>query len=140
MEIGKMKKKILVMDDDFILLELLKKTLEKAGYDVTAAESRLAAEEALLGLNPDLAILDLIVDEPDSGFIVAHEIKQLYPATPMILLTAALGSTGLQFDAQNREAKSWVVVDKVMDKPVRPEQLLEEIHALLHEPAEAATH
>jgi len=133
-----MKKKILVMDDDFILLELLGKTLEKAGYEVRTAESRPAAEEALLGFKPDLAIMDLIVDEPDSGFIVAHEIKQLYPGTPMLLLTAAQGATGLQFEAQNPEAKSWVVVDKVLDKPVRPEQLLEEIRKLLGEPAEAS--
>ena len=132
-----MKKKILVMDDDFIFLELLRKTLEKAGYEVTTTESRTAAEEALLSLQPDLAILDLIVDEPDSGFIMAHEIRRIYPGTPMILLTAAQGATGILFDTQNQEARSWVIVDKVMDKPVRPEQLLEEIHKLLNEPTES---
>lgn len=133
-----MKKKILVVDDDFDLLEQLKAVLTAAGYEVTAAEGRAAAEEALLKLKPDLAVLDLMMEEKDSGFILSHQIRKLYPDTRLILLTAVAGATGISFAAHNPEAKSWIQVDKILDKPVRPEQLRAEVRRLLHEPSETA--
>jgi CheY-like chemotaxis protein len=130
------KKKILVVDDDFDLLEQLKMVLTAAGYEVTAAEGSKAAEEELLKMKPDLAVLDLMMEEKDSGFVLSHQIKKLYPGTPLILLTAVAGATGVSFNTQNVEAQSWIKVDKILDKPVRPEQLKEEIRRLLNEPSE----
>ena len=108
--------------------------LEAAGYDVVTAEERRTAEKLLLGLKPDIAILELILEEMDGGFVLGYEIKKLYPGTPIIVLTSVIGKTGLSFDAQNPEARSWVPVDKFIDKPARAEQLLEEVKKLLHEP------
>ena len=129
-----MKKKILVVDNDFDLLGQLKAILEAAGYDVVTAEERRTAEKLLLSIKPDIAILELILEEMDSGFVLGYEIKKLYPGTPIIVLTSVLGKTGLSFDAQNPEARSWVPVDMIIDKPARVEQLLEEVKKLLHEP------
>ena len=134
METTKVKKKILVVDRDFVLLGQLKATLETAGYDVTTAEERRAAEKLLFGIKPDLAILELILEETDGGFVLGYEIRKLYPGTPIIILTSVMGKTGLSFEGQNPEARSWVPADRIMDKPVRPEQLLEEVRKLLHEP------
>jgi DNA-binding response OmpR family regulator len=134
METTKVKKKILAVDGDFVLLGQIKAMLETAGYDVTTAEERRAAEKLLLGVKPDLAIMELILEEKDGGLVLGYEIRKLYPGTPIIILTSALGKTGLSFDAQNPEARSWVPADKILDKPVRPEQLLEEVRKLLHEP------
>jgi CheY-like chemotaxis protein len=127
------KKKILVVDDDVDLLEQMKMILKAAGYEVTAAEGRVGGEEAILSMKPDLAILDLMMEEKDSGFVLSHQIKKLYPDLPVILLTAVAGATGLNFSTQRSEAQSWLRVDKIMDKPVRPEQLKEEIRRLLGE-------
>jgi CheY-like chemotaxis protein len=127
------KKKILVVDDDFVLLEQMTAVLTAAGYEVTASEGRAAAEEAILGMKPDLAILDLMMEEKDSGFVLSHQIKQLYPELPVILLTAVTGATGLSFLPQDSDAQSWIQVDKIMDKPVRPEQLKAEVRRLLGE-------
>ena len=127
------RRKILVVDDDPDLLEQVAATLSAEGYDVVAAESRAAAEEAILKSKPDLAILDLMMEEKDSGFVLAYEIKKLYPETPVIMLTAVTGATGLSFASQAPEAHSWTKVDKMMDKPVRPEQLKTEVRRLLHE-------
>jgi DNA-binding response OmpR family regulator len=127
------KKKILVVDDDPDILEQLTVTLAAAGYDVVSAEGRPAAEEAMLKIRPDLAILDLMMEEKDSGFVLSYEIKKLYPDTPVIMLTAVTGATGLSFASQSAEAQSWTKVDKMMDKPVRPEQLKTEVRRLLHE-------
>ena len=128
-----MKKKILVVDDDLDLLEQMKMILTAAGYEVTAAEGRAGGEDAILSMKPDLAILDLMMEEKDSGFVLSHQIKRLYPDLPVILLTAVAGATGLSFNTQRSDAQSWVKVDKIMDKPVRPEQLKEEIRKLLGE-------
>ena len=129
-----MKKKILAVDGDFVLLGQIKAMLETAGYDVTTAEERRTAEKLLLGIKPDLAILELMLEEKDGGLVLGYEIRKLYPGTPIIILTSVMGKTGLSFDAQNPEARSWVPADRILDKPVRPEQLLEEVRKLLHEP------
>jgi DNA-binding response OmpR family regulator len=132
----RVKKKILAVDDDFDLLEQLTAVLTAAGYEVTAADGRAAAEDAILRVKPDLAILDLMMEEKDSGFVLSHQLKKLYPGMPVILLTAVAGATGLSFATQNADARSWIKVDKIMDKPVRPEQLKAEVRRLLGEAPE----
>jgi DNA-binding response OmpR family regulator len=134
METTKVKKNILIVDSDFVLLEQLKVMLEAADYAVTTAEERLTAEKLLLSVKPDLAILELILEEKDGGLVLGYEIRKLYPGTPIIILTSVLGKTGLSFDGQNPEARSWIPADRIMDKPVRSEQLLKEVRKLLHKP------
>jgi CheY-like chemotaxis protein len=127
------KKKILVVDDDLDILEQMTAVLTAANYEVIAAEGRAAAEEAILKTKPDLAILDLMMEEKDSGFVLSHQIKKLFPDMPIILLTAVAGATGLSFAAQRSDEQSWIKVNTILDKPVRPEQLKTEIHRLLGE-------
>jgi DNA-binding response OmpR family regulator len=139
-ELTRVKKKILVVDDDQDLLEQMTSILSAAGYEVVPAEGRAAAEEAMLRIKPDLAIFDLMMEEKDSGFVLSYQIKKLYPDTPVIMLTAVAGATGVSFATQNSEEQAWMKVDKLMDKPVRPEQLKAEVHRLLHETTEDTTH
>ena len=133
------KKVILLADDDPDILEQVTLTLSAAGYEIVPAESRVAAEEAMLTTKPDLAIFDLMMEEKDSGFVLSYHLKKLYPDTPVILLTAVTGATGLSFAAQNPEARSWTKVDKLLDKPVRAEQLKAEVRRLLREENPAPT-
>jgi DNA-binding response OmpR family regulator len=136
MEITRVKKKILVVDDDLDLLEQITAILTAAGYDVTAAEGQAGGEEAILKVKPDLAVLDLMMEEKDSGFVLSHQFKTLYPEMPVILLTAVSGATGLSFLARHADERSWIKVDTIMDKPVRAEQLKAEIRKLLNEEPE----
>ena len=135
-EITRVKKKILVVDDDLDLLEQITAMLTAAGYDVTAAEGQAGGEEAILKVKPDLAVLDLMMEEKDSGFVLSHQFKKLYPEMPVILLTAVSGATGLSFLARHADERSWIKVDKIMDKPVRAEQLKAEVRKLLDEEPE----
>lgn len=132
-----MKKKILVADDDLDILEQLTAILAAAGYEVLSADSRAVAEEMILKTQPDLAVLDLMMEEKDSGFVLSYQLKKLFPQMPIIMLTAVAGATGLSFATQQADAKSWIKVDKMMDKPVRPEQLRAEVRRLLGEEAAA---
>jgi len=134
-----MSTKILIVDDDPDILDQLTLTLSADGYEVISAEGQAAAEEAILKTRPDLAIVDLMMEEKDSGFVLSHQIKKLYPGTPIIMLTAVAGATGVSFATQSTEARSWIKVDKILDKPVRGEQIKAEIRRLLSaEPAGAS--
>ncbi|HXG17768.1 MAG TPA: sigma-54 dependent transcriptional regulator [Methylomirabilota bacterium] len=81
------KAKILVVDDDQSLLNLLKLRLEDADYAVSIAENEseavaLAAEQVY-----DLAVVDLRIGE-ESGIDVLEKLLRIHPALPVILATA----------------------------------------------------
>ena len=88
------QKKILVVDDDIDMLEQVALILKAEGYQVIKAQGQKEGEEALLTTIPDLAVLDLMMENMDSGFVLCHH-------------------------------------DVRMDKPVRPEQLKQEVRRLL---------
>jgi len=135
------QKKILVVDDDIDMLEQVAMILKAEGYQVIQAQGQKEGEEALLSTIPDLAVLDLMMENMDSGFVLCHHVKRLFPETPVILLTAVKATTGLDFNPQSDDAASWVKADVIMDKPVRPEQLKQEVRRLLKvAPVEAAHH
>ena len=71
--------KILVVDDDPDIIEQLTFLLKAEGYQVAAAGGLEEAEQVLLTICPDLAIVDLMMEHKDSGFVLCHEIKKLYP-------------------------------------------------------------
>jgi CheY-like chemotaxis protein len=122
---------ILVVDDDIDLLEQVVLILEAEGHTVVKAQGQKEGEEALLSCLPDLAILDLMMENLDSGFVLCHHVKRLFPECPVILLTAVKSATGLDFTARSKEAATWTKADVILDKPVRPEQLRAEVRRLL---------
>jgi len=130
-------KTILVVDDDLDVVAQLEAILGGAGYEVATASGREEAEELLLTVQPDLAIVDLMMEHMDAGFFLAHNLRKLYPGTPVILLTGVRAVTGLSFAAQSESARSWLKADKVLDKPVRREQLLAEVGRLLKRAGES---
>lgn len=124
--------KLLVVEDDPIFLEDEKMQLEAAGFEVVAADGQNSAREVLKsGAKFDLAVLDLMMEEPDGGFILAYEIKKKDPNMPIIIVTAVSGKFGINFDPTDEEERSWVKADAVLAKPVRMEQLRAEITRLL---------
>lgn len=124
-------KQILLVDDDPDILDQVTIILQGDGFDVLTAGSEAEAEEALLSGKPDLAILDLMMENKDSGFVLCHQIKKLYPELPVILLTAVKAATGISFNGATADARSWVKADCLMDKPVLPETLRREVRSLL---------
>jgi len=125
------KKKILVVEDDIDQLDHLALLLKADGYEVITAQGQVEGEEAILTAIPDLAILDLMMENMDSGFVLCHQIKHLYPDTPVILLTAVRSETGVDFSPQSKGAASWIKADVLLDKPIRPEQLRVEVRRLM---------
>ena len=82
-----MKKKLLLVDDDPDILQVLKANLELYGYEVLLAPTWAAAKGVLDIQFPDLIILDLML--PDgNGIDICKELKKQYPTVPIIMLTA----------------------------------------------------
>ena len=124
-------KKILVVDDDLDIVEQVTMILKKDGHEVHEAGTLTEAEEMLLGVKPDLAIIDLMMEEKDSGFVLCHRIKKLYPGTPVIILTAVKAATGLSFAADSAVQQSWLKADLLLDKPIRAERLRADVGKFL---------
>ena len=124
-------KTILLVDDDPDYLMPIETQLRNAGFSVSTAESMKDALARIEHSMPDMAIVDLMMEHDDSGFVLCHHLKRRNPSIPVILVTALTRETGLEFDADTDEERSWIKADVMLDKPVRFEQLLREIDRLL---------
>jgi DNA-binding response OmpR family regulator len=123
--------KVLLIDDDIDFLAQVKIQLEANGHQVTTAETIKEADDTLNSMKPDLVIVDLMIDDMDSGFTMCSRIKKKDPEIPVIMVTAVTSETGLVFDAATDDEKSWIKADVVLAKPVRFEQLKREMERLL---------
>ena len=122
---------ILFVDDDVDFLRMMEIQLKAHGYEVTVAESQKEAEEKLALKRPDVAVIDLMMENEDAGFSLAYRIKKDDPSTPVIMVTNVTAETGMIFEADTKEARSWVKADVILSKPVRFEQLKAEMDKLL---------
>lgn len=134
------RKTVFVVDDDPDYRDQVAAVLRLEGHEVIVAASRAEAEELLLRHQPDLAILDLMMEEMDSGFVLCHTVRRLYPGLPVILLTGVAAATGMSFRSQDPRGRRWLEADALLDKPVRSEELRGAVDRLLRTGAEAAGH
>jgi NtrC-family two-component system response regulator AlgB len=122
---------ILLVDDDEDFLYQHRIQLENAGFRVTTATSRAEAEAIIETMKPDLAILDLMMEQHDDGFVLSHHLKRKVPGLPVILVTAVTAETGISFKPTTGAEKAWVGADAFLAKPIRFEQLKREVDRLL---------
>ena len=123
---------ILLVDDDVDYLFQLRFHLEKDGYHVVSAESQKEGERILESTKPDLAIIDLMMENEDSGFILCRKLKNRYPDVPVIIATAVASETGISFGISSEEERRWIKADMYLEKGIRPVQLKKEIEKLLN--------
>ncbi|GAB1403927.1 MAG: response regulator [Lentimicrobiaceae bacterium] len=126
-----MKKTILIVDDDLDYLFQMRLRVEQFGFDVITAEGQKEAEHIIDTVRPDLAILDLMMESDDSGFILAYRIKRKYPDVPIIIATGVTAETGMTFNIKGDDNQNWIKADLYLDKGIRADQLQREIHKLL---------
>ncbi|HPI19584.1 MAG TPA: response regulator [Candidatus Kapabacteria bacterium] len=131
MEQNKQKKLVLIVDDDVDFLTQNKMLLANEGFEVVTAEGQVEAEKALKEINPDLVISDLMMENFDGGFWISETVKKKNPTTPVILVTSVTRELGFKFDTTTEDERSWIKADKLLNKPIRFEQLLKEVQKLL---------
>ena len=118
-------KKILIVDDDPLILDLLTKILSAQKYETEVASSGFEAGAKVVKFKPGLIILDLIMPEM-SGFEVCRRIKE-DPDTSHIKILAITG-----YDTEeNREKIMKAGADDYMAKPVKRDVLLRHVEGLL---------
>jgi CheY-like chemotaxis protein len=109
----------------------MKSRLDSFGFTTILAESQKEAEELIERSRPDLAILDLMMENEDSGFILCYKIKKKFPDLPIIIVTGVAAETGITFDINDENNRKWIKADRFLDKGIRTEKLKEEIDKLL---------
>jgi len=126
------KGKILIIDDDPDITEAMTVVLENRGYEVRGARDGTEGMEQLKQARPDLIILDVMLRTSQEGFELSRELKQnpKYKDIPILMLTAVKQKTGLDFKAEAGD-QSWLPVEEFLDKPVKPNVLLEKVEDLL---------
>lgn len=82
-----MSKKILIVEDEKNIVDILSFNLGREGYETVAAYDGQAGLEKARSENPDLILLDLMLPKMD-GFDVCKAIRQTDQSTPIIMLTA----------------------------------------------------
>lgn len=123
---------ILIIDDDPDITEAMTVVLENKGYEVRSAADGSEGMERLEENRPDLIILDVMMRTRQEGFELSRELKssEEYKAIPILMLTAVKDKTGLDFKAEAGD-QAWLPVEEFLDKPVKPDVLLEKVKSLL---------
>lgn len=109
--------RILVADDNPQFAEMLRVTLEDAGFEVVTAYSGLAAVACVERGDVDVAILDVLMPGV-SGDAIAEQMRQMSPGMPVLLMTGAGG----QFVGPTRAP--------VLRKPFAEQDLLAAVRGL----------
>jgi len=123
--------KILVVDDDSSIVEILQFILSKEGYTVCIARDGKQGLSMAKSERPDLIVLDVMMPEMD-GFSVSGELFKdpVLRRTPVVILTAKGNMRGI-FDMVPN-------VGAYVDKPFDPEHLAGIVRKLLATQAKAA--
>jgi DNA-binding response OmpR family regulator len=122
--------RVLVVDDETMVREVLARYLEKDGFDVAVAEDGERALEEFSRTRPDLVLLDLMLPRVD-GLEVLRRMRERAPA-PVIVLTAKGEETdrvvGLELGA-----------DDYVTKPFSPREVVARVRAVLRRAAPASS-
>ena len=115
--------RILVVDDDDRLRELLRRYLVQEGFDVLLAADGAGMDKLLLRDSVDLVVLDLMMPEED-GLSICRRLRAAKNNTPIIMLTA-------KGDEVDRIVGLEVGADDYLAKPFNPRELLARVNAVL---------
>ncbi len=126
------KQKILVVDDDVDLCDSLKVIFENAGYDMLTAANRSEGMEKIRTQQPDLIILDVMMETWQDGFEMSRDLKNdpQLKNTPILMLTSIEEKTGIEVKSSAGDPV-WLPVEAFLDKPVSPDALVAEVKRLL---------
>jgi len=118
-------KKILIVDDEANIRELVRVSLEDEGFDLYEAADGKEALERARTLRPDLVILDLMM--PDKwGYTVCEELKQGADTRQILVLFLTVRSS-----AQAKKMGQIKGGDAFLVKPFQPQELKQKVKELL---------
>jgi len=119
--------RLLIVEDDPNILELLAASLRFAGFDVSTAKSGLDAVAAVQRHRPDLVVLDVMLPDMD-GFEVVRRLRGAGQSTPVVFLTARDGT-------EDKIRGLTAGGDDYVTKPFSLEEVIARIRAVLRRTA-----
>lgn len=123
-------KHILLVDNDRMMLDLLKISLKGQGYKVLAAHDGQQAMQAVREQLPDLIILELMLPVMD-GLRFLRWLRGEQPSTLPVLVHTALDRPGVY------DAVTSLDVTELVYKPIGRKELLRRVRQLMHQPRAA---
>ena len=129
--------KILVIEDDADMVAAIRMPLEANGYEMFTASTGEEGLQKVKEVEPDLIILDVMMETTTAGFQVSLQLRSpdpeseyaAYRHTPILMLTAIHTTTSLRFGPD----EAYLPVDDFVDKPIDPDVLLEKVRALIEQ-------
>jgi two-component system OmpR family response regulator len=123
--------RILVVDDEPNIRDLLSASLRFAGYEVATASNGNEAIDRVVSLQPDLVLLDVML--PDvSGFGVTKKLRSMGVETPILFLTA-------RDDTEDKITGLTVGGDDYVTKPFSLDEIIARVAAILRRTSKVAT-
>lgn len=123
-----MSQRILVVDDEAPIRELLSSYFQKRGYTVTTGSNAAEAIRALDEISVDVMILDIALADAD-GLELLESVKKDHPKLPVIILTGMGFDDELLKEALAKKASGYV------SKTLPLDQLLMEVRRVSTQPA-----
>lgn len=130
-------KTILLVDDDVDFLAMHQAVLEAAGFEVIVAHDSSEAKTIVDNHSIDGAVLDVMMKTRDEGFRLARSLRKSprTRAIPLVMLSSVNAVTAndghpLNLSDADRD-DMWLPVDRFLDKPVAPADLVALIHELV---------
>lgn len=119
------KRKILLIDDEQDILDILSYNLEKEGYDVYTANNGVEGIEKAKEVHPDLILLDVMMPEKD-GIETCQDLRKIKELQrTLIVFLSARGEEFSQLAGYHAGANDYVV------KVIKPKVLISKVNALL---------
>jgi DNA-binding response OmpR family regulator len=119
-----MRKRILVIEDDDVMRELMRMTLEQNGYEVATAEDGVRGYDTALFMKPDLIVTDIRMPGADG----IHVVRRVRDTTSLeqtpILITTAFGTGDATFSLQ-------LGANAFEPKPINSQSFLSTVRRLL---------
>lgn len=127
--------KILIIDDDPDFVNATKMVLEKEGFIVSSAPGGKAGIQKALDQQPDLIILDVMMDSVLDGLSTCRKLhgNPLTSDIPIVMVTS-IANTDY---AALFPTDEYIHMDAFLSKPVDPEELIIKIHRILPKAKEA---
>ncbi|HON78539.1 MAG TPA: response regulator [Spirochaetota bacterium] len=115
------EKIILVIDDDPDILDSVKAILSSNGFKVETALTGKEGLELVKKVNPDLVLVDMMMESIDAGSKVAHEIRESDQKLPVYLLSSIGSATAANIEIDK------LGFNGVFQKPVDPDNLVSSV-------------
>lgn len=118
-------KKVLIIEDDKIIINILDFLLKKEGFEIAFALDGIEGIEKISAIRPDLIISDIMMPYK-SGREITLFAKTNFPDTPIIMISSLGKEDQTVIDVAN------LGVDEFIAKPFDPKELIEKVKKLIH--------